>query len=74
MKIIIEDKKVQSDRQCKKNTVQDAGQDKKIQPDQKVRKNKTTTQKPRKERNKFEDDNTKLGLAMKTWLKNKNRK
>ena len=66
----IEDKNVQSDRRCKRKTVQNAGRDKKIQPDQKVLKNKTTTQKPRKERNKFEDDNTKLGLAMKIWLEN----
>ena len=61
----IEDKNVQSDRHRKRDTVQA----KKIQPDQKVLKNKTTTQKPRKEK-KFEDDNTKLGLAMKTWLEN----
>ena len=71
VKINIEDKNVQPDR--KKNTVQDAGQDRKIQPDQSVRKNKTTTRKPRKEKNKFEDDNAKLGLYMKTWLNNKNK-
>ena len=72
VKFNIEAKNVQPYR--KKNTVQDAGQDdKKIQPDQSVRKNKTTTRKPRKEKNKFEDDNTKLGLSMKTWLNNKNK-
>ena len=66
--INIEERPVQSDRRCKKNTVQET----KFQPDQKVPKNKmpknkTTIQKPRKEK-QFEDDNAKLGLAMKTWL------
>ena len=37
------------------------------QPDQKVPKNKTTIRKPGKEK-QIEDDNTKLRLAMKTWL------
>ena len=62
----IEDKNIQPNRRCKRKTVQGN----KIQPDRKVLKNKTTTQNTRKEKNKFEDDNTKLGLALKTWLEN----
>ena len=69
----IEDKNIHPDRRCNEKTVQNAGQVKKIQPDQKVLKNKTTTQKPRKEKNKFDEDNTKLGLALKTWLENTNK-
>ena len=62
-----------SDFLWKPKTVQNAEQGNKIQPDQKVLKNKTTTQKPRKEKNKFDEDNTKLGLALKTWLENPNK-
>ena len=67
----IEEKPVQSDRRCKNNTVQET----KFQPDRKVPKNKmpknkTTIQNPRKEK-QIEDDNAKLGLAMKTWLEQK---
>ena len=59
----IEEKPVHSDPRGKNNTVQET----KFQPDRKVPKNKTTIRKPGKEK-QIEDDNAKLGLAMKTWL------
>ena len=59
----IEEKPVHSDPRCKNETVQET----KFQPDRKVPKNKTTIRKPGKEK-QIEDDNTKLRLAMKTWL------